>query len=322
MARDFTRIFFATDVHGSEKTFRKFLNAGKVYKVDVVMLCGDLTGKMVVPIVRQDDGTYHCNLFSQNYILKTDAELREVEERIANNGFYPFHATQTEMDDISSHQGRSDEIFKKLAVERVHAWVSALRKHLRDTGIKCILSPGNDDYYEVDDALKSDEVVTNSEGRVVQVDQVHSMITVGQSNMTPWRCPRDVSEEELKKTINNLAEQVPDMGNCIFNIHVPPINSGIDAAALLDDSVYPPRRIIQGGQPVMAGVGSTAVRETIEKYQPLLGLHGHIHESRGVAKIGRTVCLNPGSEYAEGILKGVIVSIADKKFLSYQFTGG
>jgi len=65
-----------------------------------------------------------------------------------------------------------------------------------------------------------------------------------------------------------------------------------------------------------------AVREAIEKYKPLLGLHGHIHESRGVVNIGRTLCINPGSEYGEGIIRGAIVDLAKDKVLSYQLTSG
>ena len=49
----------------------------------------------------------------------------------------------------------------------------------------------------------------------------------------------------------------------------------------------------------MIHAGSTAVRASIEKHQPLVGLHGHIHESKGFVTLGRTLCLNPGSEYGK-----------------------
>jgi len=73
---------------------------------------------------------------------------------------------------------------------------------------------------------------------------------------------------------------------------------------------------------VMHGAGSKSVRRAIEKYQPLLGLHGHIHESQSVAKIGKTTCINPGSEYGEGVLRGCIVILGDGKIEGYQMTRG
>jgi hypothetical protein len=321
-AKKFTKIFFVTDVHGAERTFRKFVNAGKIYKTDVVMLCGDLTGKMVIPIYDQNDGAYHCRLFSQDYVLRNAEEITKMEERIANVGFYAFRTTKDEMERIGCEKGRSEKIFKQLMMERLNSWLSFVKNHLKDTGIKCIISPGNDDYIDIDDLLNNDDFVINGDGRIVNIDDTHPMITVGHSNMTPWKCPRDISEEELGERIGKLADKVADMQNCIFNIHVPPIRSGIDSAAKLDTSVNPPKRIIEGGASAIDAVGSTAVRAAIEKYQPLLGLHGHIHESRGVAMMGRTLCVNPGSEYAEGVLRGVIVSISDGQVGSYQFTAG
>ena len=74
--------------------------------------------------------------------------------------------------------------------------------------------------------------------------------------------------------------------------------------------------------PILTSVGSTAVRSAIEKFQPLLGLHGHIHESKGSIKIGRTLCVNPGSEYSEGVLKGVMMNLDEKGVRSFQFTSG
>jgi Icc-related predicted phosphoesterase len=71
---------------------------------------------------------------------------------------------------------------------------------------------------------------------------------------------------------------------------------------------------------VITGVGSKAVRRAIETYQPILSLHGHIHESRGVATIGRTVCINPGSEYPDGVLRGAIVDFDRDGVKSYVLT--
>ena len=72
----------------------------------------------------------------------------------------------------------------------------------------------------------------------------------------------------------------------------------------------------------MQPVGSTACRETIERYQPLLGLHGHLHESRGTFQLGRTLCINPGSEYSEGVLRGALIELEGGQVKNYQLTTG
>jgi Icc-related predicted phosphoesterase len=76
-----------------------------------------------------------------------------------------------------------------------------------------------------------------------------------------------------------------------------------------------------GGE-VTGPVGSTAVRAAIEEHQPLLSLHGHIHESGGAVRIGRTLAINAGSEYGEGVLRGVLVTVGGGKVLRYQATTG
>ena len=134
------------------------------------------------------------------------------------------------------------------------------------------------------------------------------MISTGYGNPTPWNCPRDVSEDELEKIITAMAEKLQRPETAIFNLHVPPYGSGLDQAPLLDTSVTPPRPIVGESAPV----GSTAVREAIVRYKPQVGLHGHIHESRGIQKLGRTTCVNPGSEYTEGLLRSAVIDL-DKK---------
>ena len=52
------------------------------------------------------------------------------------------------------------------------------------------------------------------------------------------------------------------------------------------------------------------------------GIHGHIHESRGTFKLGKTLCINPGSEYTEGILRGSLIELRGGKVRSQQLTAG
>ena len=320
--RKFYKIFFTTDVHGSERTFRKFLSAGKLYEADVVMLCGDITGKMLVPIVKWPDGTYSGRVLGLEEKARTEEELKKLEGKLCNMGFYPYHTDPDGMKGMQAEPARVSEIFKRLMLERLERWVKSAEEQYRDSGIKCVMTGGNDDLPEVDAVLDKSDYVINSDRKVVKLTDEYEMMTIGEANMTPWKCPRDVTEEELKELIDSLAGKVENIHNCTFNLHVPPIDSTLDTAMVLDSSVDPPKVAMKGGQPVTAGVGSTAVRGCIEKYQPLLGLHGHIHESRGVINIGRTVCVNPGSEYGEGILRGAIVNLAKDKVLSYQLTSG
>jgi hypothetical protein len=105
----------------------------------------------------------------------------------------------------------------------------------------------------------------------------------------------------------------------IFNFHCPPYATGIDSGPKLGADF----RVTAGAGGVeMVPVGSTACRDAIERHQPLLGLHGHLHESRGTYKLGRTLCVNPGSEYTEGVLRGALFELKKGKVKSHQFTAG
>jgi Icc-related predicted phosphoesterase len=320
--KKFTTVFFVTDTHGSDRTFRKLLTAGKYYEADVVLMCVDITGKILVPIVKGPDGVHRSKLFGQEHLAKTEAELTKLEEIVANAGYYPYRTDEGTYKEMRGDPKKVDDVFKKLMLERLERWVKMAEEHYRDSGIKCMMSAGNDDIYDTEAVLNSSNFVTNFEHKVVRLDDNHEMITVGEVNVTPWKCPRDVTEEELKGIIDGLASKTENIENSVFNLHAPPKDSSIDTAYQLDNSVDPPKIVTQGGQPMTTGVGSHAVRETIEKYKPLLGLHGHIHESRGVVNLGRTLCINPGSEYGEGILRGTIVNLSRDKVLSYQLTSG
>lgn len=318
----FTRIFFATDVHGSDRTFHKFLNAGAFYKADVLVLGGDITGKLLVPIVEQADGTFRSQFLGQDSVLKTPNEVDELSRRIRDTGFYPYPTNFREMEEFTADGKKLQEVFTRLMFETLEKWVKLADQRLGDSAIRCYVTGGNDDPLKIDSVLRHSHSMVYSEDVVQKIDDMHEMISCGYGNPTPWNCPRDISEDELSKKIDKVASQVTDTENCIFNLHVPPKDTPLDQAPKLDESVVPPRPITNRGQLVMFGAGSTAVRAAIEKYQPLLGLHGHIHEVRAETRIGRSFCVNPGSEYGEGILRGALVNVADKKVLSCQFTSG
>lgn len=315
-----TRIFFTSDVHGSDVCFLKFLNAAKFYKADVLILGGDITGKMIVPIIEQPDGTYLAEFLGTQQALGTREARETLEKNIRNSGFYPYPTTSSEVEKLQADKKLVDELFSKVMADGIRRWVSIAEERLKGTSVKCYISPGNDDRFDVDEVLKSSSIVLYPEDEVVWIDDHHEMITSGWTNLTPWHSPREVVEEKLSEKFEPMISKVQRMENCLFNLHCPPFNTPIDLAPELDATLKP---VVRGGGGVnMIHVGSIAVRQAIENHKPLLGLHGHIHESRGFIKIGRTVCINPGSEYGEGVLRGAVINVDEKGVKNYLLTQG
>lgn len=313
-----TRLFFVTDIHGSERCFRKFLNAAKFFNANILVLGGDITGKLIVPIIDQGNGTYKSNYAGDDVLLKNKEEAETLVKTIKDSGNYPYFTDQKQFEEMSASTAIVNNIFTGLIVERIKGWMKLAEERLMGTGIKCYISPGNEDIFEIDDALNSSSYVTNLEEKVVTVDGEHEMITLGYTNHTPWHSPREVDEDILSNKIESMAKKVKDPKRAIWNIHMPPINTQIDQALKLDAKLKP----VICGQMVMSSFGSTATRQSIEKYQPLMGIHGHFHESKGAVKIGRTLCFNPGSEYAEGILAGLLCDLEGDKIESYMLNSG
>jgi Icc-related predicted phosphoesterase len=314
-----SKLFFATDIHGSERCFRKFLNAGKFYGADILLMGGDITGKMLVPVVEAGADRYETYLFGRRRTVTAD-ELPALRKQIADAGYYAYDTTPDEIAAFQDNPELVDEQFRKVMHATLTGWLELAEERLAGTGITCLLAPGNDDPFFVDELLGSSTRVINPDRHVVELEQGWSLLSVGYSNPTPWDSPRELPEDKLAGLIDHQAAQVADMSRCIFNLHVPPKDTSIDQAMALDDEFRP---IMKSGAPVITGVGSSAVRDALERYEPLLGLHGHIHESRGEARFGRTRAINPGSEYSEGVLRGALVTLSPKKGLrGYQLVAG
>jgi uncharacterized protein len=319
-----TRLYFATDLHGSERTYRKFINAGKFYDVDILVMGGDITGKLLIPIIKEKNDHYRATLQGRVEEINTQNELDNLITRLGTLGFYHKIMDEAEFRALSTDEKAVDELFHDVARLRLSNWVDLAEERLAGTGKKCYVTGGNDDAPEVLTAIKRENTQSffACENEVVQMDDDHSMISVGYSTPTPWKTPREIPDEKLGEMIEEMVAKVPDLSHTIFNFHDPPVDSSLDTCPVLDWSKDPPEPIIQGGQTVLYGAGSKSVRKAIEKYQPMLGLHGHIHESQSVAKIGRTTCINPGSEYGEGILRGCLVTFVNGKVEGYQMTSG
>jgi Icc-related predicted phosphoesterase len=298
-------IFFATDLHGSNVCFKKFVNAGKFYGASVLILGGDVTGKMMVPIAHQEDDSYLTSFAGKDLRLKAGEEAAALEQQVSDMGFYPKVMSEEEFQALRDDPEGQEVLFHELIRERLEEWIEYARPRLAEQGVKCYAAPGNDDAFFIDELLADSGAIELLEGRVVYVDGVE-MLTTGWSNETPWKTERETSETELRAMIKQMIDQLERPENAIFNIHVPPHGTALDQCPKLDEDLRP---VSSGGNPVMTSAGSTAVRELIETYQPLLGLHGHIHEGRGIARIDRTVCVNPGSNYSEGVLNGSLIRL-------------
>jgi Icc-related predicted phosphoesterase len=312
------RIFFASDVHASERVFRKFLNAGPFYKADLIIVGGDLTGKAVVPVIDKGNGVHEATVFGSQKVANNDEELNQLVKDIRDIGSYPYITNPEEIARLDVDEKKREELFEKLMMETIQRWVNLAEERLKGTNIGCFLTPGNDDHFCIDPILESSKYVFNPEGKVTQWNE-HEIIATGYSAPSPWKCPRDVPEEQLEQRIEAMAHQVKNPERAIFCTHDPPLGTALAQAPVLDKDLHP---VMRGGSTELFDAGSAAVKNIIDKYHPMLALHGHIHESKGIAKVGHTICINPGSEYAEGILHGAIINLQDGKLKGYMLIQG
>ncbi len=312
------RLYFVTDIHGSDVCFRKFINAAKFYKADVLVLGGDITGKLIIPVMENSSGNYSFRWHGEEHRV-SGSELVNAQKQLRDAGYYPALLTHEEVAALSADKGKVEELFVRLACESIRRWMELAEERLRGTGVECYISPGNDDPLAIDAMLKREGLVVNPEERVVVLKGEYEMISCGTTNITPWNSPRELPEDQLEKLLDGLARQVKHQAKAIYNIHVPPYNTPLDKAPKLDSNLKP---LVLPGGVQMVPVGSTAVTNVIKHYSPMLTLHGHVHESRGNVKLGRTLCINPGSEYGEGVLRGALVQIGRKGVEDFLLTEG
>jgi Icc-related predicted phosphoesterase len=311
------KLFFATDVHGSEICWKKFISAGKFYEADTLILGGDMTGKAIVPIIAQGNDKWKVTLLEQESILEGREAVDKMVATIQNRGYYPYVTDPDEVKEIAASQDRSDELFLQEALKTAGRWMAYADEKLGGTKIECYVCPGNDDVFELDEVIAQSKRVKLAEGRVVQLDEHHEMVSTGWSNITPWNTHREESDDKLIQRIEATISKARNPSNAVFNLHAPPYGSGLDEAPELDKDMRP----TFAGR-ALVSVGSHAVLKVIEKYQPILSLHGHIHEGKGTRKYKKTLSINPGSMYEQGILHGALVELKRDKVGTYVLTTG
>jgi uncharacterized protein len=313
-----TRILFATDLHGSSKCFRKFINAAPIYRADVLVLGGDVAGKAIQTIVREADGRWRCRFIGADYHVEEGPDLEDLERLIEDHGYYPYRAEPGEVEGLQA-DGGFEALFAGLMEQRLEAWLALADERLRPAGTPLFFMLGNDDPVSLRPLLDAAPWGTHAEGRVVMLDERHEMMSWGYSNITPWHSHREQTEEQLATVLRDMAANLSDPERAIVNVHVPPFGTQLDDAPMLEADL----RVVQVmGQVKFGPVGSTAVRDFLLERQPLLGLHGHIHESAGIRRLGRTIAINPGSDYATGALHGALVTLKDGRVAAHQLVRG
>ncbi len=304
------RILYGSDFHGSEAVYRKFLSSGIQYKVHALMVGGDVTGKAMVPIIYQGKGLYQTSLFGADKVANTPDELIALKKSISNVGFYPIVLEKDEAQEMENDPAKMGARFEQEMCTRVREWMKLAEEKLAPHDMTLYFMAGNDDLYSIDQVIDGFKSIRNPDMKHFELDGGYEVVGLSNANLTPWLCARDVAEEELARRLDTLAGLIHKPEQTIAMIHVPPYNTGLDTCPELDKNL---KIVTQGGQVVMKAAGSQAVRDFIEKVQPMLTLHGHIHESPGHVRSGRTLMINAGSEYAESIMKAAIINLEDGK---------
>jgi uncharacterized protein len=315
-------LLYAADMHGSEQVWRKFVNGAKYYGADTLIFGGDLTGKVMVPVVEEKQGRYVAQVFGKLERVKGDRKLEELEKRLRFNGFYPYRCSTEGYQRISQDEEFRMNVMRGLMVDTVKRWVSIADEKLAETSIHIYAQPGNDDDDVVDDALNGKHV-TNVEGSVVRIGD-YQLLSSAWGNPSPWQTPREMGEDELFEMLSRIADNLTPGVPTIFNIHIPPFDSGLDSGPQTSGVDEHGQVIVKktAGMILQGPVGSKAVRRLIEEHQPVLSLHSHIHESKNAKKIGRTICINPGAEYQDGVLDSAIVELRGDEIIRYQLVSG
>jgi Icc-related predicted phosphoesterase len=312
------RIYYAGDIHGSEKCWRKFLNAAPFYEADVLILGGDITGKALVPLVERRPGEWAAHVLGRDEVARGQEAVAELEKRIRFNGFYPYRCSEDEYRRLEADEEHRERVVTEVMCRELERWLAVADEKLAGSDVRCLVMPGNDDEFDIDPILSRSARVENPDGRVMRLGE-YQLLSSAWANPTPWDSPRELPEDQLEARLEALAAELEPDVPAIFNLHCPPFDSALDMAPQLTDDL---RVVRKGGEQVIVPVGSRAVRAVIERHRPLLGLHGHIHESRGAAELGRTLCLNPGSVYAEGVIDGVLVDLDGDRIVRHQFVQG
>ncbi len=313
-----TRLFFVADLHGSAICWRKFVNAARVYKADVLLVGGDITAKTVTPVVLEN-GEWVA-IVEGSRRTAPESEVERLEGALRDGATIPYRTTRSEWDELSAHPDRLDALFQRLAPLEVGRWLRWADERIGAEPTRLLVGLGNDDPDIVERAIEADGRAELTDNERIRLDDRHELVTLAYSNPTPWHTYRELPEDEIARRLDAGAAGAERVDSAVFNIHVPPHSTPLDLAPRLDANLT--KSMAPGGEAELVHVGSTAVREALIRHQPLLALHGHIHESRGTTTFGRTLSINCGSAYTEGTLLGAVVDLEKDRVRNAVLTSG
>lgn len=310
-----SKILFSSDLHGSDMVFSKLLNAAIANKVDAIVIGGDLSGKTITPIIDVGNGVFKTNYLGTVKVVNNVNAFNQIERDINNIGSYPIVLSIEQIEKLNSDENFKKSLFLKATIDKLRGWLNLAQLMLKPHNIRLIMICGNDDYYELDEVIEDSGFAENPERKIVIIADKFEFFGDSSSTITPFDCPRDISEDEIKQRILNRLKSISDFHNAIFVFHTPPFNSSLDNVIDVEFDGVEYRHKLVSGQPLIVPAGSRAIRDIIEKFQPLFSLHGHIHESPGEYSIGRTVCFNPGSDYSYGYLRSYLITFVEGRIV-------
>lgn len=309
------KILFLSDIHGSNEVFNKALSATIKYNIDVLIISGDLSGKDIRPII-EDKNKYIIEYNGERKTIQKNS-IPKYETDLSNSGHYFFHTSKDEFSKLAKEPARIFNILDKKITERIEQWILQIINKINLEKTTVVLSPGNDDLFAIDKLLLKYENkgIKTGLNQPVKVGGFE-IVSLDYSNPTPWNTARELPEKKLKRLISEKVKKIKNFERAIFNFHCPPFNTRLDIAPEIDKNF---KYVVNPGSKNMIHVGSLAIREAIEKYQPILSLHGHVHESQGFEYFGSTLALNPGSEYEKGILIANIIEISPTGIITNHY---
>ncbi len=275
------KILFVSDIHGSENVFRKSLNAAKMYKVNYLIFGGDIFSKDFIPVI--DKG-------GSKLLDGKEVEISQLEEDSKVSGKLPLVMKEEEFQEAINNKKDMNSIIVRELEGQASRWVKIFHEKMNGSDIETLWNLGNDDPLELDEYL-NELGIELAEAKVRELGEF-KVVSSGYVNPTPFGTYRELPDSTLFLRLDSMFKEVGE-GPVILNAHAPPINTKLDQAVNKDRK--------------RNNVGSKAVRDIIEKYKPIVGLHGHIHESGGTDKIGNTKIGNPGSYYSDGIMSAIFL---------------
>lgn len=322
------KLLIVSDLHGSRMAYGKLSNAPRIYDCEAVIFAGDLTGKAVVPIVNVNDDLYEAVIFGDHKTFP-EKELENTIKTIEMSGYYTAVLSKSEYEELANDEKKIRDLFLRVEREKLEAAFQNIENKFSQKKTKIYILPGNDDSESISEFAReyssNSDIFVDIDERIAEVGDLQ-LLGFGFSNKTPWNSPRELTEEQIEARLSDMFDKIDQsrLSKTVAVIHVPPHGTMIDQAPALTPDLRP---VIKGGDAVMTSVGSTAVRKVIEKYSPMMGIHGHIHESPGVDYIRsntrrKVPVLNAGSEYQAGVLRGALVAVEDGNVDNVMLTRG